>query len=198
MRKLTVSLVILAIVVVSLANGLSKSTINKAEAVTNPSPPQHTGNTSNDPPGTIDGAKNPEMIPDDVAYSLFFRFLSDRQTEKERSSMRSYFKQSALNGLDVDALLAVGEEFKKRVAVVDKQAKAFRDQNPMHPNEQAMSGFREQYKAITMELTASLPVRIGTGGAEKVRQHIMGRVKSRVKIVPGPTMPDGAHNVQQH
>jgi acetylornithine deacetylase/succinyl-diaminopimelate desuccinylase-like protein len=196
MRKLTVLLTILAIAVITLASGLSPSTTNKAEAVISNSQPQETGDTSDDPPGTIDGAKNPELIPDDVAYSLFFRFLSDRQSEEEKNSMRAYVKQSALNGVNVDALLAVGNEFKKKVAVVDAQAKALRDQNPNQPDERAANAFRKQYKAITMELTASLPARLGAKGAEKVWEHIVGRVKGRVKIIPGPVMPSGAHSIE--
>jgi hypothetical protein len=195
-RRLTVLLAIVAVAIVGLASGLSKGTSNTAEAVAVASPPQQTGTTSNDPPGTIDGAKNPELIPDEVAYSLFFSFLSDRQTEKERNSMRSYVEQTALDGLDVDTLLAIGEAFKKKAAAIDKQARALRDQNPFHPNEQAMALFREQHKAVTMEMVASLPSRLGHAGAEKVRQHILGRIKSRVKIIPGPVMPDSAHNMQ--
>ena len=195
MRKITVLLIVLAIAVVTLAGGLSQSTTNRVEAVTNTSTSQETGDTSEDPPGTIDGAKNPELIPDDVAYSLFFKFLSDRQSDEEKNSMRAYVKQSALDGVNVNALLAVGDEFKKKVAVVDAQAKALRDANPNHPDERAANAFREQYKAITVELIASLPARLGANGAAKVREHIVGRIKSRVKIIPGPVMPSGAHSM---
>ena len=196
MRRLTVLLIVLAIAVVTLAGGLSQSTTNKAEGVISTSKPQETTGTSEDPPGTIDGAKNPELIPDEVAYSLFFRFLSDRHSEEEKNSMRAYIKQSALDGVNVDALLAIGDEFKKKASVVDAQAKALRDTNPNQPDERAANAFREHYKAISMELIASLPARLGANGAAKVREHIVRRVKSRVKIVPGPAMPSGAHSME--
>lgn len=196
MRKLTVLLIVFALAVVALAGGLTQSLTNKAEAVASTSNPQETGDTSADPPGTIDGAKNPELIPDEVAYSLFFKFLSDRHSEEEKNNMRAYIKQSALDGVNVDALLAVGDEFKKKAAVVDAQAKALRDANPNQPDERAANTFREQYKAISMELIASLQARLGANGAAKVREHIVGRVKSRVKIVPGPVMPSGAHSME--
>jgi hypothetical protein len=197
MRKLTVLLILLAISIVVVATGSSKSTPNIAKTVVSPAQQQPTSAINDDPPGTIDGAKSPELIPDDVAYGLFFRFLSDRQSVNEKKSMDAYFKKSVLNGVNVDALLALGDEFKRRVALVDAQAQAYRDQHPARSNEEAMLGFREQYKAITADLTASLPNRIGADWAEKVRQHINEHVKLHVKIVPGPMMPADGHIMRQ-
>jgi ABC-type amino acid transport substrate-binding protein len=197
MRKLTVLLIFLAVTVATLAAGTSKSTTKTAKAVSGSAPSHQAESSVSDSPDTIDGAKHPELIPDDVAYALFFRFLSDRQTKEEKKSMRAYFNQSVLDGVDVDSLLAVGEEFKQKAAVIDAQAQAFRERNPMQPNEQATALFREQYKTITLQLAASLPVRIGAVGAQQVRLHINERVKHHMKIVPGPVMPDGAHEMQQ-
>src|SRR5215216_5276565 len=45
-----------------------------------------------DPTGTIDGATQPDMIPDRVAYSLLFRFLSGRNTEDEKNRARAYVR----------------------------------------------------------------------------------------------------------
>jgi hypothetical protein len=47
---------------------------------------------SPDPPGTIDGSKNPELIPDHVAYSILFRLLSDRNTDEEKARVRAYIR----------------------------------------------------------------------------------------------------------
>lgn len=49
-----------------------------------------------DVPGTIDGAKNPELIPDHVAYSAIFRMLSNRHTKDEIDRVRAYVKQMGL------------------------------------------------------------------------------------------------------
>src|SRR5260370_28234849 len=61
--------------------------------------------------GTIDGAVNPELIPDDVAYSLFLNFLAAHQSPDQKNSMKAYFKyHPKLNCIDVDTLMSVAEE----------------------------------------------------------------------------------------
>src|SRR5260370_2870638 len=47
------------------------------------------------PAQVIDGAVNPEMIPDWRAYSIFFRFISDR-SGRESVAIRGYLKQLRL------------------------------------------------------------------------------------------------------
>ncbi|MFN2454315.1 MAG: hypothetical protein ABR577_08855, partial [Pyrinomonadaceae bacterium] len=56
-----------------------------------------------DKPGTIDGAKNPEMIPDTLAYTLLFDLLSNRHTEVEKGRAKAYIRQAGIEGADVDA-----------------------------------------------------------------------------------------------
>jgi hypothetical protein len=43
---------------------------------------------------TVDGAINPGGVPDDVAFSLFFRMLDRVATERERSQLRAYIDEA--------------------------------------------------------------------------------------------------------
>src|SRR5262245_50822263 len=86
--KLTVVLLI-AIIATTLAittasSDTSKNSVVPKAAKIMPLP--------QDPTGTIDGATQPDMIPDRVAYSLLFRFLSGRNTEDEKNRARAYLR----------------------------------------------------------------------------------------------------------
>src|SRR5260370_28142991 len=75
--------------------------------------------------GTIDGAVTPELIPDDVAYSLFLNFLAAHQSPDQKNSMKAYFKyHPQLNGIDVDTLMRVAEEFQAVNKAIDDDERA--------------------------------------------------------------------------
>ncbi|MGI9065328.1 MAG: hypothetical protein ACR2HX_02845 [Pyrinomonadaceae bacterium] len=71
----------------------------------------HARASSQDPPGTIDGAVTPELIPDDVAYSLFFNFVGGRETEKAKNALKSYMQQVQLGDVDLEALISTSQEY---------------------------------------------------------------------------------------
>src|SRR6266478_5535709 len=74
-----------------------------------------------DPLGTINGAVTPELIPDDVAYSLFFNFVAGRGTEKEKNSLKSYMRQVQLGDIDVEALISISQEYQQALNTIDNQ-----------------------------------------------------------------------------
>src|SRR5207244_821799 len=55
-------------------------------------------------PEIIDGAANPELIPDRVAYSLLFRLIANRKTAEEKSHIRAYIRQIGLADSDITQL----------------------------------------------------------------------------------------------
>jgi acetylornithine deacetylase/succinyl-diaminopimelate desuccinylase-like protein len=156
-----------------------------------------------DSPNTIDGAKNPELIPDRVAYTLLFRLIANRQSEQQRINIRGYVRQMGLgmqrckacpkpegvkdadDDSDLYALIAAAEEFHERVSVLDKQAKEIREANRITPNPQMMPQLellQREKEAIVDEIVASLPGRLSTDATEKVRSHIKDRVKAKIKM----------------
>ena len=61
----------------------------------------------------IDGAKNPELIPDSTAYRLFFVTTADSATatEAEKSRHRAHLGGARLNDLDTQVLVGVMQTF---------------------------------------------------------------------------------------
>jgi hypothetical protein len=162
-----------------------------------------------DPAGTIDGAKNPEKIPDRIAYTILFRLIGGRDTEEEKNRMRSYIKQmlgckscskekvteeelQAYNGR-IDAIVNAAEEFYQRVGALDKQVQEINKDNwPNYsPEKKAqLTGLQRQKEAIVDEITTGLLNKLDKEGKDKLRKHINERVKHKIKILPSHQKKD--------
>src|SRR2546425_12698070 len=84
---------VFSLLIVSLGRTPQANIQSTAPIVTNQNPAM---TTIPDVPGTIDGAKNQELIPDHTAYSAIFRMLSDRHTKDETDRLRAYVQQMGL------------------------------------------------------------------------------------------------------
>lgn len=145
-----------------------------------------------DPPGTINGAVTPELIPDDVAYALFFNFLAGRRTLDQKNSLRSFITQRPLLAdIDVEALMRVADEFQEAYKAIENDERAFAAASDHRRSDiDAQFALLKQRKlSLVNEKVGALPNIIGTDRAEKVRRHVMEYVKRKVKIAPPPPMP---------
>ena len=195
MRKVMILVSAIAIVTVITISGVLKAVNPTTEAV---SPPKVSAVAapvqSQDPPGTIDGAVTPQLIPDNVAYELFFNFFSNRPAS-ERGKLEAYCNQSALAGVNLDSILAAAAYYQQVVATIDEQAQAIRDSNPHVTAGDAalvnaqLAPLQAQREALVTAAIAKLADFVGPAGAVAIRQHIDGRIKLRTKILPGPNMP---------
>jgi hypothetical protein len=150
----------------------------------------------------IDGSKNPELIPDGVAYSLLFRFVSNARGEEAQKRVRHYVRQMGLGDQscylcsgqdkerrgherDLDAFLAAAAEFRERVAPLDQRAVEIRRAHwPNYgPEVKAeLTRLQRRKEALVAELVASLPGRLTAVGLENVRKHVNERMKRRIKM----------------
>jgi hypothetical protein len=156
-----------------------------------------------DPDGVIDGAKNPEKVSDQVAYSLFLRFLSGRKTEEEKNRARAYLKmvfgchtcrdeamtaeerQAAQAG--IEKLLAAAEEYERRVGPLDEEAKKVKERGGPSLDSSAkvqLKDLKRKKEALVNQLIASLPARLGASGAGRLNRFMRDHFKRRVKINP--------------
>ena len=217
MRKRASMLLLLVAVVISIClmtvlpmNSRGSAASEPKAAVTQRESPK------GDPIGTIDGARNPELIPDHMAYMAILRMLANRQTEEERHSIRTYVRQ--VMGLgnqdwcrgcresfgpgdgDIDALLAAAEEFNVGVSALDEQAMSIKDANWPNPSPEIMARLTEldlKRDVLIKQIAISLPLRLSKGGMARVQQHIAGYVKRNIKLTPAPATPPGGHGWQR-
>ena len=145
-----------------------------------------------DRPGTINGAERPDLIPDDVAYALFFNFLAGRRDQGEKNSLKSYIRQQPLLAdIDPEALMRIADEFQVAYkAIEDEERELAAGSHNRSSTVAAMFALLKNRKlALVNQKAGALPNFIGTDGAEKVRRHVMEHVKRKVKIAPPPPMP---------
>jgi hypothetical protein len=200
MRKIYVAalVAVLGLIIIFLGRTPPANSHSAPPIVTNQNPAMA---AIPDVPGTIDGAKNPELIPDHVAYSAIFRMLSNRHTKDEIDRVRAYVKQMGLGkqncrqcppgfgtaDSDVDAFLSAAEEFHQRVQIIDKQALEINDRTSVNPSAEVIAqlrGLQRAKEATAKDVAASLPARLTPGAFQLVRQHINEYVKQRIKLVP--------------
>lgn len=100
------TMLVLALFIIGLATGDSS---HKTKAISQSEITQLPAQIP-DPPGTIDGEKNPELIPDHVAYSLIFRTIATpNKTEFEIQRSRAWASRFGFTDEQADKLIEADE-----------------------------------------------------------------------------------------
>jgi acetylornithine deacetylase/succinyl-diaminopimelate desuccinylase-like protein len=206
--KLTAVLIITLIATSLAITTASSKTSKNPVAAKAPTAPTASTTTPlpQDPTGTIDGATQPDRIPDRVAYSLLFRFLSGRNTEDEKNRARAYVRmifgcrdcgsqketpeQKAAAQVEVEALFSIASDFEKHVGALDRQAREIKGQSGAKLDKESrikLGQLKAQKDTFVDSLMASLPNRLGASGVAKLRRFIKEEFKQKVKIGPAPT-----------
>jgi hypothetical protein len=150
-----------------------------------------------DPPGTIDGAVNKDLIPDNAAYTTLLRFVAyQAQADKPKADKAfalSYLKFNGFEDADIKAIMAAADEFQKRVAVIDGQIEKL---NPSTVDK--LEQLRKQQDDLVQEFANSFSVRLSSKGQEKMNYLIQHRIKSKMKIIPAPQDLGSLGSHKQH
>ncbi len=188
-RWLAVSAVSLIAAGVVLTNPSAPARPRAARAQNQPSagPP--------DPPGTIDGAKNPELIPDDVAYRLLFLAVAepDNATEEQKARARAKIRAANLREEDVASFLGVASEFRNQVDSLAAQAAKIRGGIPLvHPDSvvaRQLSQLEKQEDQVLANTIGIINNTLTQEGSRKLQAHIQS-IKRDIKLFPfPPNMP---------
>ncbi len=156
-----------------------------------------------DPAGTTDGATQADMIPDRVAYSLLFRFLSGRHTEEEKNRARAYVRmifgckdcesqteeQKAATAAEIEAFFSIASDFERNVGALDHQARETKGTPGTKLDKKAkdkLVNLKKQKDTFVDSLVASLPSRLGASGVAKLRRYIKEEFKKKIKMGPAP------------
>lgn len=137
-----------------------------------------------DPPGTIDGAKNPELISDFKAYEVFFHSVAVSETESEikKAAAKSKFRRAKFDDRDTATLMKILGEFYRDRSNLNvrfhqlKTSKASKDE---------FVKLDKEVSDLTTSTQAKLPKRLSKEGMEKLHAHVMG-LKAKIKLLPPP------------
>jgi len=147
-----------------------------------------------DPPGTIDGSKNPELIPDDVAYRMVFVGVAEREdsTEAEKARFRAKIASAGLDDEDSEALFRVLAAFQKQVDALNAQAQEIRVRSPIPlagtPDYQQLVELSKKRQPVFREAMSALPARLSLEGAAKFQTYVQNE-KRRMKYRPDMPPP---------
>jgi hypothetical protein len=149
------------------------------------------------PPGTIDGAKDPELIPDDVAYRLLFLAVAepDHPTPEQSARARAKLRAAQLSEDDLkNIILAIASDYKRARDALDAQAQNLQLQFPLaHLNPRSVEGHElaqlaKKRDQLALDAVASLQNRLSSEGFRSLKRHIE-TVKRHIKLIPSPDMP---------
>jgi hypothetical protein len=142
-----------------------------------------------DPPGTIDGAKNPELIPDDVAYRLIFLAFAmpEDATAEQKARARGKINSIGFNDDDADAFLRLLAEFHKGLVPIDTEvAEIYRRSPILSPYSTDAARVRElgkQREKLVGDTIAALPARLSPEGVARLQAYLQ-QAKRGMKIIP--------------
>ncbi len=162
-----------------------------------------------DPPGTINGATNPELVPDHVAWSVILGLIANQKTPEQKKRIRGYIKllglrctkcqgrpgASALPGdeADIDKLIGVAEEYDNESKALDTLA-GFPLPAPGRLSAQELTarvdGLKKQKEQLVATKVAHLSQRLTPNGYAALINSL-DKVKRGIKIVPYYSMPPG-------
>jgi hypothetical protein len=142
-----------------------------------------------DPPGTIDGAKTPELIPDETAWRMVFLGIAEPEaaTEEQKARAQAKIASIGLNKQDAEAFLYMLSQFQTRLDGLTAQMVEIQNRSPMmHPlstDAEQMRELLEQTYQLYADTTAALPAKLSPEGLEKLQAY-MQETKRTTKIIP--------------
>ena len=152
-------------------------------------PAQQPSAATPDAPGTINGATNPELIPDDVAYRLVLLAIAEPQnpSDAQQARFRAKIGPAGLNDDDTAALLIIVVAFQKQLDALNVQVTQILARDPLppagSPDYQQLAGLAQQRSPVFTEATSALPARLSADGMAKLQAFVQNE-KRRMKYHP--------------
>jgi hypothetical protein len=143
-----------------------------------------------DPPGTIDGAKNPELIPDAVAYRLLFLAVAEPEnaTDEQKARARGKIHPAGLSETDVEGFLILLAQFDQGMTAIDAQISKIRNRNPLALSPLSADG--QQVQLLTRQMDqlvagtiGALPEKLSEDGFARLHDYLQ-RAKGGMKLIP--------------
>jgi hypothetical protein len=201
--RIFVFLAVVAVLAIAISRVTSRSAVSYSAAAT-VSIPRLESIQRQDPPEIIDGARNPEKIPDRLAYTLLFRFLSNRKTEIEKNTARTYLRmifgcdvcpdstgtkqQRVAAHANITKFLKIAEEFESQIQTLDRDARETRGPGQQFLNDTARGKLKKldaDKGELVKRTMAVIKSRLGPEGSQRLHDYLLGPFKRRIKIHPG-------------
>ncbi len=161
--------------VLFVLNSNPRSSLAQTDA---PMTQEQLGATNPDPPGTIDGAKNPELIPDEVACRMIVLAVAEPEDATDEAKKIAWAKINPIGFSREDGLafLILLAEFQTQARELDKQVAEVLVRAPIpHP---ASTDYRQlvelgkQRNQLLNNTVAAFPARLSEEGLMRLRAYL--------------------------
>jgi hypothetical protein len=145
------------------------------------------------PPGTIDGAKHPELISDDVAYKMLFLSLMEPEnlTDAQKARQQAKLRTIGFSEKDGAALLAALGDFRDRLADLAGRTQDILKVTPNpardSPEWQELSDIEQQTNTTVTDTVEALRTGLTPEGFGKFQARMLD-FKRTIKAFPTPDM----------
>lgn len=135
----------------------------------------------------IDGAKQPDAVPDWVAYDVLVHTIAAMPTAKsgDKQAADNLAKEVGLDGVKTPALQRSAYAVVHEIASLDRQVAEIKDQHWPKPSKDVLdqlSDLQKQKEAILAKFASELSVSLGIDGAQSVSNHIRNNIKPKIKV----------------
>ena len=139
-----------------------------------------------DPPGTIDGSKNPELIPDNIAYELFYRTICNNPNGWDLETRKASLKNTQLSDPQVEILIHYSNIFANKMANLDQKSQEIRERHELGSIEanNQLREIHQQRIQLVESTTAALSKALLPRGARLFEEYVMHEVKRKIKMLP--------------
>jgi len=157
--------------------------------------PQGPG-TGADLPGTIDGAKNPELIPDEIAYKMLFLSLMEPEnpTEAEKTRQEAKLRMIRLAEDDQASFLARLGDFRDQIGELGARSEEILKATPNPPRASAewlkLSDIEQETNMLVTDTVEALRAQLSAEGFAKLEARLLD-FKRTIKAFPMPNMVNG-------
>jgi hypothetical protein len=130
-------------------------------------------------PLVVDGAKNPERIPEDLAYRHFISVtaVSTGATRRDISRRDAFVGQLRLSPADRTAYLVAVGDVRDRLTSIEQQGRA-----AVHGDIAAADFAKRQRDDVLDEAAERIRTSLSFDGAERIRAHVNDHVRKRIRI----------------
>lgn len=148
-------------------------------AAQQPPPPVAYG-VSVSPEKIIDGAKQPDRIPDTIAWWHLFMVLADKPGAPAYSARSAFLDPGAFSSEEVELIIQAANEAILEVKDMERRVSTLYATASMDYRTAQLRSGREN---ILRSVVSKLMQQLGSDGAPKFQAHVRDSVKSRIKMV---------------
>lgn len=140
------------------------------------------------PPVLVDGAKEPERVPDDIAYYHFIKNASVLRSasREERARRDAFVHQARLSDTDRAALLAALTDVRQELDEISEARRAIASGSASVTDGLLASGLQARERFALDAARSRIELNLTEEGSQRLAEHIREYIKRRIVIYGEP------------